>query len=269
MITILGSSGFIGSNIVEFLKNSNDTYYAPNKNENLFDKNLGDVIYCIGMTADFRIRPFETVESHICILNSLLKNGTFNSLTYLSSTRLYINSKSEIAKENDRINIDPNNPDDLYTLTKLTGERICLSSGKNVKIARISNVIGDIMTLSASFIFSIINEIKKTKKLNLHQSLNSSKDYILISDVVQLLLQISKVGKNEIYNIASGVNSTNQEIINILKEYFDFEVNPQVNPKEVIFPNICIKKIRADFDYNPKGIRDQLISLLNNHKNHG
>src|SRR5437868_14664917 len=99
MITVLGASGFIGSHIVRELEQRGEKYYAPAKVETIWDKDLGNIIYCIGLTADFRTRPFDTVEAHVCKLNELLKRGRFDSLLYLSSTRVYIHSKKDRVEE--------------------------------------------------------------------------------------------------------------------------------------------------------------------------
>ena len=263
MITVLGASGFIGSNIVKKLQRENVAFYAPKRNENLFDRALGDIIYCIGLTADFRTKPFDTVAAHICKLNEILSKGNFSSLTYLSSTRVYINSNNAFAEETDKVLVDPLDADDLYTLTKLTGERLCLSSGKNCKIVRLSNVIGK-QDEQTTFLSSIINEIKNSATLELHQTLTSSKDYIFIDDIVELIIKIVKGGNQKIYNLASGDNISNQEIILELKKYFTFSHTINENAKEIIFPKISNNKICAEFEFEPKNISEQLSLILKN-----
>ena len=44
--TIFGHKGFLGSNLVKYLKNSNCDVYLPSRNKVKFDKNLNNVIYC-------------------------------------------------------------------------------------------------------------------------------------------------------------------------------------------------------------------------------
>ena len=261
MITVLGASGFIGSNIVKKLVSDNIPFYAPAKTDDLRNRDLGDIIYCIGLTADFRTKPFETVTAHVCKLNEVLSQCKFSSLTYLSSTRVYINSTSGFAAETDKIMVDPMNPDDLYTLTKLTGERLCLSSGRNTKIARLSNVCGKADS-STNFLFQLIDDIQKTGKVELHQTLTSAKDYILMSDVVDLLINIALKGKEKIYNLASGVNTTNAEIIENLHKYFTFSSTINATAKEVVFPVILNNKIRDEFNYNPKKIAEQFSLMI-------
>lgn len=73
MITVLGSSGFVGSQIIKDLFNKNVNFSAPERNAVIQNMDLGDVIYCIGLTADFRTFPHETITSHISYLNDLIQ----------------------------------------------------------------------------------------------------------------------------------------------------------------------------------------------------
>ena len=166
MITVLGAGGFIGSHIVKSLQSGNIDHFAPSRNEVLTGKDLGDIIYCIGLTADFRNKPFDTVEAHVCKLSGVLQTCTFNSLTYLSSARVYINCKEKIVHESAVIPVDPFDSSELYTLTKLTGERLCLSSGKKVKIVRLSNVYGEDPN-SENFLHQILSSVTSDKSLSL------------------------------------------------------------------------------------------------------
>jgi len=114
-ITVLGSSGFIGSHLVNKLRELNVSYYCPSREEDLTKKNLGDVIYCIGLTADFRSRPFDTVTAHVCKLLTILQECRFDSLLYLSSTRLYMyESILTRAKEESGIITNSMRVSDLY-----------------------------------------------------------------------------------------------------------------------------------------------------------
>jgi nucleoside-diphosphate-sugar epimerase len=261
MITVLGASGFIGSNIVDKLTKAGEEVYAPKREENFGDRNLGDIIYCIGMTADFRTKPFDTVTAHICVLNDILKECSFNSLTYLSSTRVYINASKKIAEEEDKILVDPANADELYTLTKLTGERLCLSSGRNVKIVRLSNIIGNDFN-SDNFLTDIVRRINKEGAFTLFSTLSSAKDYLFIDDAVDLLIKIALTGKEKLYNVASGKNSTNEEIINELKKNLQFSYQISENAKEIKFPEISVKKISIEFNFKPTSIAQQISTLL-------
>jgi nucleoside-diphosphate-sugar epimerase len=266
MITVLGSSGFVGSNLVKQLVENNIEFETPIRNDNLNNKFRGDIIYCIGLTSDFRQKPFETIEAHICLLTKILKEVDFNSLTYLSSTRLYVNSNEKEANESSEIKISINDSDELYTLTKLTGERICLSSGRNTKIARLSNVFG-VDYNSTNFLFDLLNKAKNTSKIELFSTLNSAKDYISIESVTSMLLDISMSKCSGIYNIANGENLSNEELLLIIKQFFDFEYSIHSDAKEIVHPIINIDKIKQEFNFVKEDTKQKLFNLIKNYKN--
>lgn len=266
MITVLGGTGFVGSHIVKKLKELQLPYYVPSRDENLNDKDLGDVIYCIGLTADFRVKPYETVEAHVCKLTSILNHCNFKSLTYLSSTRVYIRCDGKTVDESATIHIDINDPDELYTLTKLTGERISLSSGKNVKVVRLSNVIGD-DRLSDNFITNIIRQIKFSKSALFYTGPHSAKDYIPVDTATDMLIKIALRGENRIYNVAAGINLSNQLLIELLQKYFKFKYNFVENAREIIFPCINVNRITDEFGYTPSLHIDKLTEIIKNYTN--
>jgi nucleoside-diphosphate-sugar epimerase len=265
MITILGSSGFIGSFLAEKLRKAGHEVSTPARDFDL-TANLGNVIYCIGLTADFRYRPFDTVEAHVCLLKQVLEKGNFESLTYLSSTRVYINSKEKSVNEDSSILVNVSNPDDLYTLTKLAGESLCINSGRNAKIVRISNVVGSDIS-SENFISLIVREIQSTGHLTLYSSGTSAKDYISIDVLCEMLLNVTLFGKNKIYNLAAGENITNEFILAQLRKYYAFTFDFASDAREVIFPAINIDRYRAEFNFDQTSNQDLLFQIFKTNKN--
>ena len=77
--TVFGSKGFIGKNIVEFLKKQNHECFCPMVlNDEIFSKPLGNIIYAIGVSDSLR-RPFDTTEAHVCLLKKILSNQPIRS----------------------------------------------------------------------------------------------------------------------------------------------------------------------------------------------
>jgi len=257
--TILGSNGFIGSSFVEYLQTKNCEICTPNIPE-ITSENLGHVIYCIGITSDFRERPYETVNSHVSLLNDFLKNANFESFLYLSSTRVYMNSSS--TEEESSIIVNPEKFTELYNISKIMGESICLTSNKaNIRIARLSNVIGKNFE-SNDFLFSLIHDAIEKSEVVLHTKLESEKDYISIEDVVQILYEISLGGKSKVYNVANGENLSVEEIINILKKIAGCSVKVSENAALNRFKIINVKKLKNEFEFKPRQITDVIHNLV-------
>lgn len=167
LITVLGASGFIGSHLVRKLKSQGYDYYAPEKDEDVSMRNLGNVIYCIGLTADFRAKPFDTVDAHVCYLLKVLKQYKFDSFLYLSSTRVY-GIREDTAYEEDIIHNQPLDFSDLYNISKIMGESLCFAAGKDkMRVVRLSNVYG-YDSKSENFIFSLIRDALREKKIVLN-----------------------------------------------------------------------------------------------------
>ena len=139
--TILGGRGFIGTRLATHLRSLGHEVWVPERDDPaMFSAPLGRVFYCIGLTADFRQRLLDTVDAHVCLLNRVLRSGNFDSLLYLSSTRVYAGAGS--THEGANLVVSPLLPGDLYNLSKLMGESVCLASGGPAKVVRLSNVYG-------------------------------------------------------------------------------------------------------------------------------
>lgn len=260
MFTILGSKGFIGSHLAGSLRKKSVDCYCPGRNEKLPKKNLGHIIYCIGLTADFRTRPFDTVDAHVCTLLDVIKNHDFDSLTYLSSARVYQGS-TEPCDEESTIRSHPTELNDLYNISKIMGESLCFASGKKARAVRLSNVYGDDLH-SDNFLSSVIRDALLKKKIVLNTSLDSEKDYISIHNVIDILPKIAEHGTSSLYNVASGRNTSNRDIMQKLQELTGCEIIVNPGAKKVCFPPIRIEKIRKEFAFTPTGLLDDLQQLI-------
>jgi nucleoside-diphosphate-sugar epimerase len=263
-ITVLGASGFIGSALVKRLSETKVEHLAPDRGESLTNKQLGHVIYCIGLTADFRTRVLETAEAHVGKLLTVLRDCDFDSLLYLSSTRLY-RSTVGLAREEDALELQPLEPDDLYNISKAMGESLSLACGKRTRVVRLSNVYGDDFH-SENFLPSIIREAITTGTLTLHTSADSEKDYVSISDVLDGLIEIATRGRRRIYNLASGNNVTNGALAARISQATGCKVEVVPNPPRVCFPPISIDRIRAEFDFKPRAVLEDLDHLVETYR---
>lgn len=255
--TVLGASGLVGSRLRRFLEERGHDVFAPARDDaSIYSKDLGHTIYCIGVTADFRRKPFETVAAHVTLLAELLSRASFDSLLYLSSTRVYLGAQSTDEAGDCRVNVTV--PDDFYNLTKLTGEALCFASGrKNVRVVRLSNVFNAEPT-SENFLSEIIRAALTEKRIHVHTSLESAKDYIAVPDMLELLFKIAVAGKQRLYNLASGANVSNRVLIDRIAQLTGCAVTVAPGAPVVTFPPISIGRIRQEF-FSPT--HDVLVEL--------
>lgn len=264
---ILGSSGFIGSNLAKSLLKSGHEVSCPSKDQVLqcvqgfYTPPLGHILYCIGMTANFRTQPFQTIDAHNLILKNILQHADFESLTYFSSTRVY-ESSSDTNEENP-LSVNPNNPEQIYNLSKLLGESLCVNSHKNTKVIRLSNVYG-YDNKSENFLTSILSTASTEGQVNFMTSPDSAKDYISIDDVVTLTPKIATQGIHKIYNLASGVNTNNQTISNFLIKS-GVKTSFSKGAKQWIFPKIDTTRLIDEFHPTFRKLENDLPELLNYH----
>lgn len=263
--TVLGASGFIGSHLVAHLRARGDDVTCPPRDDwSKLTNGLGHVIYSVGITADFRVRTVDTAEAHVGRLTEVLRRGDFESLLYLSSTRLY--GGASRASEEATFTVDPARLDDVYNLSKLLGESLCLAMpNERVRVARLSNVFGPDWS-SRNFLASVISEAIDTGALLLHTAADSAKDYIAVDDVVAALLAIVARGSERIYNVASGKNVTNAEIAMRLTEICGCRVDVVPNAPSVVFPIIERDRLNRILEIAPVPLLDALPSLVDDYR---
>jgi nucleoside-diphosphate-sugar epimerase len=266
MITVLGGQGFIGRRLIERLDELELERYAPAREEPLTGKHLGQIIYCIGLTADFRSRPFDTVAAHVCKLLEVLRDCDFDSLLYLSSTRLY-GAGAESTKEEAELRVTPSNPSDLYNLSKAMGESLALNCGKHTRVARISNVYGPDFT-SDNFLTTVIKDAVRENKVVLQTSSASAKDYVSVADVVNGLIDIATKGKERIYNVASGCNLSNGELAAALMSLTGCVVEFAAAAPTVSFPVIDTERLKSEFTFQPSNVLNDLERLVALYREH-
>ena len=248
--TIFGSTGRIGSYLKKKLISDGNSVFSPSRKDYyLAHKNLGHVIYCCGVTSDFKYRSFDTIESHVCLLSFLLKHKNFESFNYLSSTRLNFPKRSYINK------IGPNfyggYEMDIYNASKLAGEALCIQSQiPNVKITRICHVVNPNDKQKENFLSDICGQAKRGE-IVLNSSLKTKKNYIHIDDLSFLLQLIGPFGKKKFYNVASDNLISNNEIIKKLMKITKCSVITSNNAQTILESKINISILKKEFHYQP------------------
>lgn len=261
--TVVGAGGFIGSHLRARLEEQGHAVQAPERSDGAWLQGpgeLGHVIYCAGLTSDTLTRPYEAVRAHVDLVAEILERARFDSLLYLSSTRVYAGAAS--GSEDARLCIDPRAEDDFFASTKLMGEALCAAGGpRPVRVVRLSNVYGADVG-SGNFLSSIISDALLKGEVVLETALDSAKDYVSIDDVCDVLPQIALGGRQDVYNVASAINVPNRELIEALADITSCTWQVEEGAPTRTFPVIDTARLRAEFPWEPATVLDDLPELV-------
>lgn len=264
--TVLGGRGYIGARMITYLQSRGHEVFAPLQEQDwLSGRSLGHVIYAIGLTGDFRSRLYDTIDAHVNVLAKVLQKAAFESLLYLSSTRIYGGlPKGTLAHEDMQLNVTPS-ADAIFDLSKLVGESLCLATNlPRVRIARLSNVYG-VKQDAQTFLGSIFRDLAGSGKVTILESPDSSKDYVALEDVVTLLERISLQGIASIYNVASGKSVTHRGLSRRLEDQ-GYAAGFAPDGATRSFPRIDISRIVNEFEFSPRSLLDDLAALVESYK---
>lgn len=261
-VTIIGASGFVGSELTKYLERFGYTLRCPMRRE-LDDLcgDLGTVVYIAGYGVCGDIHDkLNCVHANTISLISVLKNCKFDRLIYFSSTRLYMGSMDS-DESSDLLLLNDDNRR-LFNLTKLVSEDLCLSTEKAV-IVRPSNIYGTALK-SPLFLPSIARDAVKNSHIDMYVTPSYEKDYISVEDVCMLIekLIFTKKLKNKIYNLASGENTTSKSISDVIEAETGAEVLWHDVENEDYFPVTDIYNIVSEFDFKPKSVLADLKKMI-------
>lgn len=217
--TVIGASGFIGARLVAALRARGDEVYAPERGDpEILSRELGRVFYCAGLTGDFMVRPFDTVEAHVGLLTTLLRSAHFERLIYLSSTRLYDSLGAGGGREDDILQFDVSSPRNVYDLSKALGENLCLArSDGRASVARLSNLF-DWTDAAGGFLSDLLKRARRERSIRLNSSPLAGRDYIHVDDVISALIAMDATGAQGIVNIARGEALSNADLAHVFAE---------------------------------------------------
>lgn len=250
-ITVLGAGGWIGAALVAELQRQARPVRAVDRDGLpvwLAERDPQvQVIYAIGLTADFRQRPHATAEGHVGLLSQVMQRPGVERLLFLSSTRVY--ARSSDTRENTPLPCLSSDPSDLYNLSKLLGEALVLQDPRpGMKVVRLSNVVGPGQPAS-TFVGALLIEAH-AGGVTIQQPVDTSKNYVSLADVVRLLPLIADSGQHRLYNLGSTHNTSHQEVAAWLERqgatvHF---ASGQAAISGLSFPPLAIDRLAAEFD---------------------
>jgi nucleoside-diphosphate-sugar epimerase len=264
LFTVLGAAGFIGSALVTALRRRGTDVAAVNRAmlpDLLADRApAGHVIDCIGLTGDFRARPLDTADAHVGVVVRCLADLRFDSFLLLSSTRVY--ARADTTHEDAPLPVIPSDPSDLYNLSKLAGEALCLADRRPaVRVARLSNTYGEAMP-AQTFLGELLREGRARGAVTFRQGPDSKKDYVSLPAVVRLLPLIATAGRRRLYNVAAGVNTSHAAIARCLHETAGWACDFVPDAPTIAHPPIDTRRLDAEFGTADSRLLADLPSLL-------
>ncbi|MGE4048678.1 MAG: NAD-dependent epimerase/dehydratase family protein [Acetobacteraceae bacterium] len=263
LFTILGAGGTIGGALTQALR-AQGRDVQPIGRDALAGflaarRPAGHVIDCIGMTGDFRSRPLDTAEAHVGITARCLAEIDFRSFLFLSSTRVYAHAGT--TQEDGALACRPGDPSDLYNLTKLAGEALCLADARSVvRVVRLSNVYAPDPGPD-TFLGQVLAAGRANGGVVFRQAAGSEKDYVSLDDVVRILPRIAVDGRDRLYNLASGRNTTHGQIAAALRAEFRWDARFEPAAPVVRFPPIDVARLAAEFGAPLRNILEDLATL--------
>lgn len=220
--TIIGGHGFVGSALARHLSVAGWDCRLPGRDTAwpLKDQPLGHVFYCAGLTGDYLQRAADTVEAHVSLLVRVLQSSSWDSLVYLSSTRLYDGLSAGVrAEESTLLPVAPQVPRHLFDLTKLTGESLCHVLGQGrARVARLASVY-DSPDDAQGFLPALLRQVAQAPRgatVTIDSSPQAARDYIHLPDVLRALVDIAQRGTQSVYNVATGENVRNDELAQLV-----------------------------------------------------
>ncbi|SPD68915.1 conserved protein of unknown function (plasmid) [Cupriavidus taiwanensis] len=259
--TVIGGAGFVGRRLADTLRRAGRSVYVPRRGDpELLARDLGQVYYCAGLTADYAARPFDTVQAHVGLLADVLRAGRFAHLVYLSSTRLYDSAALAVGEEAAPLTLDPANPRALYDLSKALGENLCLTQAAGrAAVARLSCVF-DWEDGAPGFLSEWLQRAGREREFRLETDAAFVRDYIHLDDVVAALARLCDSAATGIFNVASGANVSNAELAAVFaRRGWSVALARSTAPQSA--PLCSVRRLHA-LNVVPRDVRDVVEARL-------
>lgn len=216
----------------------------------------GHVVWCSGVTygAERAARP--AFHAHVIAVERWLDAPKISSFTYLSSTRVY--DRCYATSEDTELLLKS---DAIYAFTKGAGETLVLSAAPSGRVVRLSNVYGS-RPESPLFLNDILRQAVLARRIGLQSGIGSSKDYIGLAETLDVLPRIALLGRERIYNVAAGYNTTSGEIIDTLRR-IDPEIAVEIpaGAHASVTPQVSVARVRDEFGFVTRPLIEALPEL--------
>ncbi len=298
-VLIIGSTGFIGKNILEyFLNNYNIVLLVRDaskvippfddiKSINIVEADLKDMVIVKEVTQKYNIHvvihlasnliPSSSKDDFNKEMNEIIL-PTYKLLEYLSKKNIkiiFFSSGGTIYGKVQESKIAESHllqPINYYGYSKLMIENYIqfLNRTKNLSylIFRPSNVYGKYQRLEAKqgFISVSIGKILSNQAIEIWGNGETIRDYVNVKDVAILTRELINMNiNNEVINIGSSVGISLNEIVNLLQKKVDKKIKIEYkNSRSVDVDKMVldITKLNSYINYKFKNIEDGISEFL-------
>lgn len=215
-IIVTGSSSGLGL----FLKKKLNAYgYERNGNNKAMPLSNNNVIIHTAFNSSKLVESKninEYINDNILLTKKILEIP-HRKFIYISTVDVYPTDKMT-HKESDNLFLESNRS--IYSVSKLITESIVRSSTKSSIILRASGMLGP--DIRENSFIKILKNSKKKKKDKLTLNERSKFNYILQSDILELIKKLIFNNDTGIYNVTSNSNISLARVANYLNANIDF-----------------------------------------------
>jgi nucleoside-diphosphate-sugar epimerase len=207
MISVYGSSGFIGSKFCDLYS---DLVIKQGREER--KPRTKEILYFISTVDNYNIHSNITldVETNLKVLCEVLDFCRDSDIVFNFISSWFVYGKTQLPAKEEHVC----NPTGFYSITKKAAEDLlisfCKTYGVRYRILRLCNVYGlDDKKISnkKNSIQYMINLLKDNKDVTLYDSGEPMRDLMYVDDVCKAINLILQCGNyNEIYNVGSGIS---------------------------------------------------------------
>ena len=290
-IIVTGSSGFIGSSFIKKFKNkykilgidplkSNQNIKSIRSNLNNLEKiNIKieqDYFLHLGAVSHDRIFKSDPINSYktniISTINSIKLATNLNVKNFIFASTEWVygeNNTSKILRETDPVSVENLSSD--YASSKLICEELIKKAYKNrliknYTILRFGIIYGS--RPKGCAVEGLFNEIYNDQDIRINGSLNNSKRYIHVDDLINAIEKSFKLKKKETLNLCGDRLYSLIDIINISSRILNKKNIKIIKSNDKYFNtrNPSNKKIKKILNWKPEiNLKKGIEKIYNEH----
>jgi nucleoside-diphosphate-sugar epimerase len=114
----------------------------------------------------------------------------------------------------------------------------------------------------ATFLASVLNEAVAGQRVTLREDPASAKDYVDLEDAMRMIEAIASRGRQRIYNVASGNNTSHRTLAQLLERRLGSVVEFAPAAPRRTFARIDISRTQQEFGFVPTPFSDTLDGMI-------